>query len=89
MNRSFGTYALALLGAFVLFASTLSSCSNPSTAPQQTVSPVNYSASTFFATEPLGDTAHTPFPYCYPVNYLKQALSLKPCRSAMSLNSVL
>ncbi len=76
MKRLIGAPVLALFGAFAFLAITLNSCSNPSSSPGTTVTTADYSASGFFGTEPLGDSSVTPFPFCFPVQYLQQQLGL-------------
>ncbi|MFI5202438.1 MAG: hypothetical protein ACHQNE_08620, partial [Candidatus Kapaibacterium sp.] len=74
MKRQFGAYSLALFAMLAFVPALITSCSNPSSAPGTTTSPAVYSASAFFNTESLGDTSTTPFPFCFPVQYLQQRL---------------
>ncbi|MDP4289220.1 MAG: hypothetical protein Q8922_14975 [Bacteroidota bacterium] len=62
----------ALLG---LTPVLITACSSPNSAPA-TSTPVSYSASAFFNTQPLGDTDRTPSPACFPGQYLQEQLGL-------------
>jgi hypothetical protein len=64
---------LALIGCFPII---LASCSNPDSAPGFNTAPADYSASAFFNTVYLGDSSKTPFPFCYPAEYLQERLGL-------------
>src|SRR5438128_12667305 len=75
MKRLFGANPLALIAAIAFLQIAVSSCSNPSNAPASSTT-VSYSASAFFNTESAGDTSTTPFPFCFPVEYLKEKLNL-------------
>ncbi|HET6401887.1 MAG TPA: hypothetical protein VFH95_10865 [Candidatus Kapabacteria bacterium] len=76
MKRQIGAYSLALFALFSFLSLFLNSCSNPNSSPGTTITAADYSASAFFNTKSYGDTSVTPFPFCFPSQYLQQKLGL-------------